>query len=149
MKPHNLTKHPEGGRFREVFRSGETVTTADGRQRSALTHIYFSLQAGEVSKFHKVAADEVWNLYRGSLLLYLWDGTDKAPVAVELSSEAEQFCEVVPAGMWQAAAPMTVEALVGCSVAPGFEFTDFTMLAADSAEAAVLLAIDPASSRFL
>jgi len=149
MKPHNLTKHPEGGRFLEVFRSVDTVTTVAGNHRPALTHIYFSLQAGEVSKFHKVTADEVWNLYRGALTLYLWDGTDKAPDAIELSSEAEQFCQVVPAGMWQAAAPLTVETLVGCSVAPGFEFSDFSLLTADSAEAALLLEIDPASSRFI
>lgn len=149
MKPHNLLKHPEGGRFREVFRSSDTVTALDGRQRSALTHIYFSLQAGEVSKFHKVTADEVWNLYRGAVMLYLWDGTDTAPVSLELSADAERFCQVVPAGMWQAAAPLTVETLVGCSVAPGFDFTDFSMLAADSELAALLLELDPACSRFL
>lgn len=66
MKPDDLIAHPEGGRFREVFRSGRIVSTQDGAKRSALTHICFSLEPGEVSRFHKVAADEIWNLYRGA-----------------------------------------------------------------------------------
>ena len=71
MKPVDLIEHPEGGRFREVFRSAATVTRADGDERAALTHIYFSLNGDEVSRFHKVRSDEVWNLYRGTgLYLY-------------------------------------------------------------------------------
>ena len=59
MKPINLKEHPEGGRFLEVFRSNVSVTRPDKLTRSALTHIYFSLNKGEVSRFHKVQADEV------------------------------------------------------------------------------------------
>ncbi len=69
MKPIDLTEHPEGGRFREVFRSAKTVFTQDGAIKSALTHIYFSLKSGEVSRFHRVASDEIWNLYQGSGLI--------------------------------------------------------------------------------
>ncbi|MCA9223822.1 MAG: cupin domain-containing protein, partial [Planctomycetales bacterium] len=56
LKPHDLIEHPEGGRFREVFRSATAVTSASGQRRAALTHIYFSLAAGEVSRFHRVAS---------------------------------------------------------------------------------------------
>ena len=66
MKVDKLLEHPEGGRFREVYRSTDQVRADDGRLRSALTHIYFELNAGEVSRFHKVESDEVWNLYEGS-----------------------------------------------------------------------------------
>jgi uncharacterized protein len=61
--PH-LTDHPEDGPFAEIFRSQHTVRTDDSRQRSALTPIYFQLKKGETSRFHRVASDAVWNLYR-------------------------------------------------------------------------------------
>ena len=70
MKPIDLKEHPEGGRFREVFRSAKTVSTQDGITKSALTHIYFSLKPDEVSRFHKVASDEIWNLYQGQVSTY-------------------------------------------------------------------------------
>ncbi len=146
----NLIEHPEGGRFREVFRSARIVTNEQGGNRSALTHIYYSLEPGEVSRFHKVAADEVWNLYRGMALhLYLWSGTTKPPVLITLSEEANCFCQVVPAGIWQAAEPLSESVLVGCSVAPGFEFEDFELIKPDSAEARQLMSIDSKLSRFI
>jgi len=132
-QPVDLIDHPEGGRFREVFRSAKIVTTDDGKSRSALTHIYFSLDPGEVSRFHRVSSDEVWNLYRGkSLRLSLWDGTDNPPFDVVLSDETNVFCHVVPAGYWQAAEPLDDKVLVGCSVGPGFEFEDFELINPDS-----------------
>ena len=80
MRPIDLIEHPEGGRFREVFKSAKTVSTQDGTTRSALTHIYFSLKPGEVSRFHRVTSDEIWNLYQGAgLNLYTWDGTIRPP----------------------------------------------------------------------
>jgi len=145
----DLTEHPEGGRFREVFRSGKTVTTPGGKIRSALTHIYFSLRPGEVSRFHKVSSDEVWNLYKGTgLNLYIWDGTSAPPKCTILSANNNCFCWVVPAGMWQAAEPITDAVLVGCSVAPGFEFSDFTLMDPDSAEAKLLVSIAPELIRY-
>lgn len=150
MKPIDLIAHPEGGRFREVFRSDATVTTSSGESRSALTHIYFSLKRGEVSRFHRVTSDEVWNLYQGvGLRLYIWDGTDKPPVCTELSAAANEFCHVVPAGFWQAAEPVGDSVLVGCSVGPGFEFEDFELIDPASEEAALANALDPALTRFI
>jgi uncharacterized protein len=150
MKPLNLIEHPEGGRFLEVFRSAHIVTSPNGTTRSALSHIYFSLRPGEVSRFHKVNSDEVWNLYQGAgLILYIWDGTTTPPERAILSADNNCFCRVVPAGMWQAAEPITDACLVGCSVAPGFEFSDFTLIDSDSEEARLLVSIDPELIRYI
>jgi len=149
MKPVDLIEHPEGGRFREVFRSAQTVTTQDGNTRSALTHIYFSLKPGEFSRFHRVAADEIWNLYRGAgINLFTWDGTQKPPECTTLAADRNRFCHVVPAGMWQAAAPVSGTVLVGCSVAPGFEFSDFTLMDPDSEDANLLITVSPEMARY-
>ncbi|MBE0620670.1 MAG: cupin domain-containing protein [Burkholderiales bacterium] len=150
MKPIDLIEHPEGGRFREVFRSAKTVSTQDGTTRSALTHIYFSLNSSEVSRFHKVTSDEVWNLYQGpGLNLYTWDGTNTPPKCNTLSAGNDCYCHVVAAGTWQAAAPISGTVLVGCSVAPGFEFADFTLIDPDSDEAKRLISLNPEMARCL
>lgn len=149
MKPDDLTVHPEGGRYRQVFKSGAVVTRADGQSRSALTHIYFALRKGEVSRFHKVASDEVWNLYQGEgLYLYTWDGTDRPPMRHVLSAASNAFCHVVPAGLWQAAEPIGGAVLVGCSVGPGFEFDDFELIDPDSPPARQLVRCEPDMARF-
>lgn len=133
MKPDQLNSHPEGGHFKEVFRSIHSVTTTHGTRRTALTHIYFSLEQGEVSKFHKVQSDEVWNLYKGEgIKLFLYDEKTNIFSVEELSAENNQFCFVVPAGVWQAAEPLGVSTLVGCSVGPGFEFEDFELIKRNS-----------------
>ena len=148
MKPTDLIEHPEGGRFREVYRSARIVSTQEGTTRSAVTHIYFSLDPGEVSRFHKVASDEIWNLYRGAgLRLYVWDGSSAPPVCITLSPGEDCYCHVVPAGAWQAAEPIADTVLVGCSVAPGFEFSDFALIDPDSEEAQRLLSIAPQMAR--
>ena len=149
MKPVNFIEHPEGGRFCEVFRSGEKVTTHSGETRSALSHIYFSLSKGIVGLFLRVRSDEVWNLYQGAgLLLYTWDGTDTLPDCTELSSSANCFCSVVPAGTWQAAEPIGDDVLLGCSVGPGFEFADFDLIDPASDQGKLIQSIDPGMSKF-
>ena len=150
MKPIDLVEHPEGGRFREVFRSARTITTYKGDSRSAITHIYFLLKPGEVSKFHRVASDEVWNFYQGTgINLYLWDGSDKPPECITLSAESNNFCHVVPADIWQAAEPISDTALAGCSVAPGFEFSDFSLIEEESEETIKLISLNIDMKRFI
>lgn len=149
MKPEDLKEHPEGGRFKEVFRSGEIVKTSGGKERSALTHIYFNLKDGEVSKFHKVTSDEVWNLYQGALRLYLWNGTEGEVECVQLSDKENCFCYVVPAGWWQAAEPVSESVLAGCSVGPGFEFEDFQLISKGSDEANLLSSFPEDYRRFI
>lgn len=149
MKYTDLLQHPEGGRYLEIYRSATTVTTG-GKTRAALTHIYFSLEPYEVSRFHRVSNDEVWNLYQGEgLYLYQWDGYSSDIESTELSAQSMNFCHVVPAGCWQAAVPMAHRVLVGCSVAPGFEFSDFELIDPESATAKQLLTINPELSRLV
>lgn len=149
MKPTDLKEHPEGGRFREVFRSDrEVVRGVD--TRPALTHIYFSLNPGEVSRFHKVSSDEVWNLYRGrGLRLYVWEETSSPPETIVLSAESNRFCHVVPANAWQAAEPVSDTVLAGCTVAPGFEFSDFELMDPASEQADLLRDLDPSLSDYI
>lgn len=133
MHYSDLIDHPEGGRFQEIYRSATIIQTASNQSKAALTHIYFSLNSDEVSRFHRVLSDEVWNLYQGTgLVLYQWDGqwNGRSPrvEAIELSERCMNFCHVVPAGHWQAAAPLETRILVGCSVAPGFEYADFEIM---------------------
>ena len=131
-----LRPHPEGGFFREVFRSGVQVEPEDGRgSRAALTTIYFLLPEGSVSRWHQVASDEVWHLYEGGPLELLDlspSGHDLvrhrlSPLGTDLGAPV---C-TIPAGHWQGARPLGPYALVGCTVGPGFDFADFRLLAAN------------------
>lgn len=149
MKYSDLLEHPEGGRYLEIYRS-EKAVAADKKIRTALTHIYFSLEPYEVSRFHRVNNDEVWNLYQGEgLYLYQWDGYASGIESIELSVNSMNFCHVIPAGYWQAAVPMKDRVLVGCSVAPGFEFEDFELIAPESDIAQTLLKLDPSLSKLI
>ena len=149
MKDAELQHHPEGGRFKEVFRSAREVTV-NGRKRSALTHIYFALQEGEYSRFHRVESDEIWNLYEGKrLLLHVFDPESIRLSTHELSPAKREYCFTVEAGLYQAAEPACGPVLAGCSVAPGFEFEDFTLLGEDSGEAELIREMYPEMKRFL
>ena len=137
----DLRPHPEGGFYREVFRSEARVTPADGRgARAALTTIYFLLPEGSVSRWHRVSSDEVWHLYEGGPLELLeLDAHGESPRQHVLAALAEGMdaapVRTIPAGHWQAARPLGDYALAGCTVGPGFDFADFTMLADDHATA--------------
>jgi uncharacterized protein len=134
-----LTPHPEGGHFREVYRSQSAVTPLDGRaERTALTTIYFLLAAGEVSRWHRVASDEVWHFYEGDPLELLQAEAGFRDVRRTVLGPVDgslQPVHVVPAHVWQAARPTGAYALVGCTVGPGFDFADFALLADHAAEA--------------
>ena len=127
-----LAPHPEGGYFRQVHKSQLLVTPTDGRSdRSALTIIYFLLDEGSVSRWHQVLSDEAWHYYEGSPLeLLMAPPKGGAAHAITLGplAEGSKPLHVVPAGWWQAARPRGPYTLVGCSVGPGFEFADFTLL---------------------
>ena len=124
-----LQRHPEGGWFVETFRSPNTVTTDDGRVRSASTAIFFLLERGDFSAWHSVASDEAWMFHAGApLALHLLDETDHREIwlgADVATGQRPQF--VVPAGVLQAAHSTGEWTLVSCTVAPGFDFADFEM----------------------
>jgi len=119
-----LAPHPEGGFYRETFRAA----AADGG-RGASTAIYYLLRRGEVSAWHRVDADEVWHHYAGGPLeLTLSDGRERSAVLLGSDLAAGQRPQVVvPAGVWQTARTLGGWTLVGCTVAPGFQFASFEM----------------------
>ncbi|MBN8981527.1 MAG: cupin domain-containing protein [Rhizobiales bacterium] len=121
----DLKPHPEGGHYRETFRDGQDAD----RKRAASTAIYFLLARGEHSHWHRVDAAEVWHYYAGSALkLRIKDesGLRDVLLGVDLANgEAPQA--IVPAHAWQAAETTGDWTLVGCTVAPGFEFDKFEL----------------------
>lgn len=159
MHPHaqelitrlGLQPHPEGGHYREIFRSGQQVRRQpDGLARSALTSIFFLLPRGAVSRWHRVAhADESWHHYEGDpiALHVLLPGATQAETWLlgALSNEHPDAspARIVPAHAWQAAQPLGDYALAGCTVGPGFDFADFAM-ARDLPAAERPAALDPA-----
>ncbi|MCK0198421.1 cupin domain-containing protein [Ancylobacter sp. 6x-1] len=125
-----LEPHPEGGHFRETFRDPHRLV--DGR--AASTAIFFLLAAGERSHWHRVLdAVEVWHWYAGAPLRLSLAGSDQGPITDHwvgpdiLNGALPQL--VVPRGAWQAAESLGDWTLVGCTVAPGFEFAGFELAA--------------------
>jgi hypothetical protein len=120
------------------------VRPAGGRgDRPALTSIYFLLAAGEVSRWHRLASDEVWHHYEGDPLeLFLLDGDRLERRRLGPAGPDSAPVTAIPAGRWQAARPAGTFALAGCSVGPGFDFADFRLMAHDPA------AVDALRRRF-
>lgn len=121
-----LQPHPEGGWFRETYRSAERVTTERGSVRSATTSIYFLLTAQTFSAFHRLASDETWHFYRGDpVTIEIIDASGKHEARTLGARDVLQT--TIAAGAHFAAHVDTPDgyALVGCDVAPGFEFADF------------------------
>lgn len=119
-----LAPHPEGGHYRETFRDARMIG-----DRSASTAIYYLLRRGERSHWHRIDAAEVWHYYAGApLALSIAEAgaTRVVRLGVEMAA-GEQPQTVVPAGMWQSAQSVGDWTLVGCTVAPGFEFSGFTL----------------------
>jgi uncharacterized protein len=138
-----LEAHPEGGWYRELFRSASMVMPQGGRgPRAALTTIYFLLTADTWSRWHKVSSDEAWHLYEGGPLELLeMDESARMLERYRLAtagSENGEPTHVVPAGRWQAARSLGAYALMGCTVGPGFDFADFSMLCDDEGLAKVV-----------
>ena len=121
IKLLKLAPHPEGGYFRETFRDGGRDGAPAGRSHS--TAIFFLLTAGEVSRWHRVDAAEVWHFYRGAPL-ELRIGKQVYVLGPDID-EAQAPQIVVPANEWQSARSLGAYTLVGCTVAPGFEFDHF------------------------
>ena len=131
-----MQPHPEGGFFRESYRSEQTMeVTAPGggtQQRNVCTAIYFLLEAGNFSAFHRIKSDEIWHFYAGQALevLELLPSGELRCTRLGpdiLRGELPQY--VVPANTWFASrvADGGTFSLVGCTVAPGFDFADFQL----------------------
>jgi predicted cupin superfamily sugar epimerase len=137
-----LTRHVEGGAFREIYRSELVIPRHSlplffQGDRSASTHIYFLLSNGEFSAFHRIAADELWHFYSGDQLLVHEITHSGRLVTHRLGSDPdneESFFAVIRGGSWFAStlANGGEYALVGCTVAPGFDFSDFELAERDA-----------------
>lgn len=125
-----LTPHPEGGYFKETYRS-DALTSSDGKERNVSTAIYYLLEGDDFSAFHRIQSDEMWHFYSGDTLEIVEITTDGVLkhhlLGTDYSANIPQV--VIPAGSWFAAHLPKKNALafVGCTVAPGFDFEDFEM----------------------
>jgi uncharacterized protein len=133
----DLRPHPEGGFFREVYRSEEKIAR-DGLppryrgDRSLSTSIYFLLLGRQVSRLHRLRSDEIWHFYEGSPVIVhsIGPGGDYLSATLGRDAAAGHFFQALArAGRWfgaEVAVPDSF-ALVGCTIAPGFEFDDFEL----------------------
>ncbi|MDO9377172.1 MAG: cupin domain-containing protein [Ferruginibacter sp.] len=133
----NLLPHPEGGYYRENYRAIETIPRIAlpkryKGDRHYSTAIYFLLEQGNYSAFHRIQSDECWHFYAGDCLLIHVIHLNGRLETIRLGADFNQgevFQAVVPAGVWFASEPATGSeyALVGCTVAPGFDFSEFEL----------------------
>jgi predicted cupin superfamily sugar epimerase len=144
VKSLEMNPHPEGGWYRETYRSLESVQVAGlptrfTGERSFCTAIYFLLEYPQFSGFHRIKSDEMWHFYEGSALnvfvIDLEGNFDVIKMGPDIE-QGESFQAVVKAGCWFASQPAGDEdgsrngelfSLVGCTVSPGFDFKDFEM----------------------
>ena len=125
IKLLDLQRHPEGGWFCETYRDPQVVAG-----RAASTAIYYLLEAGEVSDWHRVDAVEVWHWHAGAPLVLTTSPNGHDAEARHLGPDlavGQMPQLVVPAGHWQTATSLGAWTLVGCTVAPGFRFEGFEM----------------------
>lgn len=138
---YQMLPHPEGGYFKETYRSAERIpqhglpSRFEG-DRYFGTAIYFLLDQGNFSAFHRIKSDETWHFYAGQALeiFVLHDNGELQIISLGNQIQAgETFQATVPAGAWFASRPAanTSFSLVGCTVAPGFDFEDFELAKAE------------------
>ena len=141
IKQFQLLPHPEGGYYKETYRSPEIIPDQIlSRQfkgdRAYSTAIYFLLEKGNFSAFHRIESDEVWHFYAGQTLLVHIIHINGKFETIKLGNDIENgetFQYSVPARCWFASEPGadTDFSFVGCTVAPGFDFDDFELAKAD------------------
>lgn len=129
-----LLPHPEGGFYREMYRS-PTIVNANGlAQKSAYTSIYYLLSGDDFSSWHRIKSDETWYFHNGGdVVIYFFD-QNKALQTIQLGLDSKCLQATIPANTWFAAKSISQNSfcLVSCAVAPGFEFTDFEIGQRDS-----------------
>jgi len=146
IQQYGLEPHPEGGWYKQTYKSNEQIA-ADalperfGSNRAFSTAIYFLLEKGNFSAFHRIKSDECWHFYAGDLLLIYIIQQDGDLKVVSLGKELEKgqsFQHMVPANCWFASrpAPGSAYCFVGCTVSPGFEFNDLEL--ADATDLSVV-----------
>jgi len=136
IKHLNLQPHPEGGYFREVYRSAGIIPASGLANyfgsRNFATSIYYLLRGDEFSSFHRLKSDEIWHYHDGcslNLFIIVPDGALLTKTLGKNMEEGESLQQVIPANHWFAAKPSDSESfsLAGCTMAPGFDFQDFEL----------------------
>lgn len=137
VEEYSLLPHPEGGYYKENYRSSEKISVNAlpdrfSEAKSFSTAIYFLLEKGSFSAFHRIKSDECWHFYAGSALLIYVLSPDGGLEMIRLGNnllKGERFQAIVPANCWFASEPAEGSAFsfVGCTVAPGFDFIDFDL----------------------
>lgn len=132
-----LEKHPEGGWFNEVYRSGKMISkhalpVGFSGDRSISTSIYYLLEGEDFSAFHRIKSDEIWHYYTGNSaieIISIEEGKTKRQFLGDNPGQNQYFQIVVPKNTWFAAHLINKNgfALAGCTVSPGFHFDDFEM----------------------
>lgn len=129
IKHFDMLPHPEGGYYKETYRSNLNIDTPKGK-RSASTAIYFLITKDSISHFHRLSSDEGWHYYMGDPLI-IFEITPKGEyietiLGPDLKS-GHKYQYIVPAGHWFGSTSLGHYSLVGCTVSPGFDFADFEM----------------------
>lgn len=132
----NLSPHPEGGYFREIYRSAEIISKGLPNRysggRNFCTSIYYLLMSGQCSSFHKIQSDETWHFYYGSPLELHIIHPNKKHELIFLGHDIENgeiLQHTVPHGSWMGATPKEINSysITGATVSPGFDFNDFEL----------------------
>ena len=129
-----LLRHPEGGFYREMYRS-PTLVSADGAgHKSAYTSIYYLLAGEDFSSWHRIKSDETWYFHSGCDVIIHFFDENKELQTIQLGLNSKCLQATIPANTWFAAKPIHQDSycLVSCAVAPGFEFADFEIGQRDS-----------------
>jgi len=137
VKQYGLQPHPEGGWYKETYRSNEYIPanalpSKFGGDRAFSTAIYFLLEHNDFSAFHRIKSDECWHFYAGDPLLIYVIRDDGELDIIQLGSDitkGQLFQYVVPKNCWFASRPASDSTFcfVGCTVSPGFDFKDFEL----------------------
>ena len=154
IQQYNLEPHPEGGWYKQTYKSREQIAAEAlperfGAKRAFSTAIYFLLEKGKFSAFHRIKSDECWHFYAGDpLLIYIIEQNGELKI-ISLGNDPEKgqsFQYMVPANCWFASrpAPQSAYCFVGCTVSPGFEFEDLEL-----ANATELSAIYPEHKKII
>ena len=137
IEKYNLQPHPEGGWYCQTYKSSESIDAHSlparfGGRRAFSTAIYFLLEKGNFSAFHRIKSDECWHFYAGDALhIYVIHQNGRLEI-ISLGGDPDKgqtFQYIVPANSWFASrpAPGSEYCFVGCTVSPGFEFKDFEL----------------------
>lgn len=126
-----LVRHPEGGYFKETYRSADFIINSEKKSRNLSTAIYFLLENTDKSHFHRIKSDELWFFHEGNPLeiLYIENGILKRTILGNDLSAGHQAQAIIPANTWFGSRILNGKGygLVSCTVSPGFDFQDFEM----------------------